>query len=98
MPPPSRDLPLKTVSAMGKPPLLLASSREEFEQMEDELATVAVFVGYFHDWWSFWEAVAEIDAHGGMPDGNYWREARGTVFSLWDYNGREGPRKEVFMK
>ena len=67
-------------------PLLTARSRWEFELMEDELGTVAVFIGYFHEPGSHQAAVLEVLALGGKPDGNCWADPqRGTVYSLWQY-------------
>ena len=71
---------------MNPLPLLMARSRWEFELMEDELGTVAVFIGYFHDADSHRAGVLEVLAHGGKPDGNCWNDPqRGTVYSLWQY-------------
>ena len=54
--------------------------------MEDELGTVAVFIGYFQGADSYRAAVLEVLAQCGKPDGNYWNDPqRGAVYSLWQY-------------
>ena len=85
-------------SSEVQPPLLLARSREEFELMEDELGTVAAFVGYFPSEAAFRAAVLTVESHGGQSDGNYWPDPRGVVYSLWEYHNLGSKRKEVRMK